>query len=222
MIKKLPRWVETGGFLLAFVAGSINAVGLLEFSHQAVSHLTGTTSLLGTTLAMLELEAFLHLSVVVFGFVAGATLSGVLLEHPALKLGRHYGTVLVIESVLIYLTMLTLEQKSDIGHYLASAACGLQNAMVTTYSGAVVRTTHMTGMFTDLGLMIGARIRGIPFDRRRALLYLHLIVGFIVGGAAGAWGFKAYGYGAFWIPSLLALLLAIGYWIYYHLTSSPP
>ncbi|HAI90280.1 MAG TPA: DUF1275 domain-containing protein, partial [Alcanivorax sp.] len=47
MLTRLPRWVEVGAFLLAFLAGSVNAVGLLGFSHQSVSHLTGTTSLLG-------------------------------------------------------------------------------------------------------------------------------------------------------------------------------
>ena len=55
MLTRLPRWVEVGAFLLAFLAGSVNAVGLLGFSHQSVSHLTGTTSLLGLALADLAL-----------------------------------------------------------------------------------------------------------------------------------------------------------------------
>ena len=50
LLTRLPRWVEVGAFLLAFLAGSVNAVGLLGFSHQSVSHLTGTTSLLGLSL----------------------------------------------------------------------------------------------------------------------------------------------------------------------------
>ena len=68
--------------------------------------------------------------------------------------------------------MAALSRGSPLGHYLASAACGLQNALVTNYSGATIRTTHVTGIFTDLGLMIGARLRGRPFDRRKALLFL--------------------------------------------------
>ena len=47
LLTRLPPWVEVGAFLLAFLAGSVNAVGLLGFSHQSVSHLTGTSSLLG-------------------------------------------------------------------------------------------------------------------------------------------------------------------------------
>jgi uncharacterized membrane protein YoaK (UPF0700 family) len=35
---------------------------------------------------------------------------------------------------------------------IASLAMGLQNATITRISGAVVRTTHLTGIFTDFGL----------------------------------------------------------------------
>lgn len=34
MISKLPRWVWTGTWVLAFVAGIINVVGFLGFEHQ--------------------------------------------------------------------------------------------------------------------------------------------------------------------------------------------
>jgi uncharacterized membrane protein YoaK (UPF0700 family) len=42
---------------------------------------------------------------------------------------------------------------------MLAMACGMQNAMTTRYSGAVVRTTHLTGMFTDMGLLIGHMLR---------------------------------------------------------------
>ena len=47
MINQLPRWVEIGGFCLALIAGSVNAIALLGFNHQGVSHLSGSSSLLG-------------------------------------------------------------------------------------------------------------------------------------------------------------------------------
>ena len=50
MISKLPRWVEYGALLLAGLAGSVNAIGLLGFQHQAISHISGTMSLLGSSL----------------------------------------------------------------------------------------------------------------------------------------------------------------------------
>ena len=65
-----------------------------------------------------------------------------------------------------------LSSGSFYGLLLASAACGLQNALATTYSGAIVRTTHVTGIFTDLGIMLGAIFRGQTLDYRKAKLFL--------------------------------------------------
>lgn len=50
MITKLPKWVEYGAFVLALSAGIVNGIGLLGFEHQAISHLSGTATLIGTDL----------------------------------------------------------------------------------------------------------------------------------------------------------------------------
>ena len=60
MISRLPRWVWIGAWALAFIAGMINVVGLLSFEHQAVTHLTGTTSMLGAAIAAGNVSAALH------------------------------------------------------------------------------------------------------------------------------------------------------------------
>ena len=78
-------------------------------------------------------------------------------------MGRRYGVALCVEGGLLLTACYLLNLNSLYGQYCASAACGLQNAMITTFSGAVVRTTHMTGIVTDLGLMIGAKLRGENF-----------------------------------------------------------
>ena len=65
-----------------------------------------------------------------------------------------------------------------LGALLAAMACGLQNAMVTTYSGALVRTTHLSGMFTDLGIGLGHLLRGLPLPVRRLSLSALIIGGF--------------------------------------------
>ena len=59
----LPRWVWIGAGLLACVAGMVNVVGYLGFEHQAVTHLTGTTTLLGSAMAQGDLRAASHLAV---------------------------------------------------------------------------------------------------------------------------------------------------------------
>ncbi len=105
------------------------------------------------------------------------------------------------------------------GQYLASAACGLQNAMITTFSGAVVRTTHMTGIITDLGIMIGESLRGRQFDRRKAKLFLFIFFGFLLGGVAGAALFVVYGLYTLVFPAMLAFATALIYWSYLYMLS---
>ncbi len=65
-------------------------------------------------------------------------------------------------------------------------AAGLQNGLATSYSGAVVRTTHLTGIATDLGILVGHTIYGEPPDWARLQLLASLFAGFLLGGALGA------------------------------------
>lgn len=221
MITKLPRWVEVGGFWLAAIAGAVNAVGLLGFSHQAVSHVSGTSTLLSLAVVNHDMALMVHLLLILLSFVAGAMLSGAIIDNAVLRLGHRYSFALIVEAALLLLAMLALGRGSDTGHLLASAACGLQNGMVTTFSGAVVRTTHLTGLFTDLGTMLGAWLRGRPLDTRRTVLYLLLIGGFVLGGVLGAYSFRLLHFGALSIPAAGALLLAAVYWIYWHRKLKP-
>ncbi|NQD36342.1 DUF1275 domain-containing protein [Permianibacter sp. IMCC34836] len=216
MTARLPPWVETGGVALAFIAGSVNAVGFLGFKHQAVSHLTGTSTILGTTLAQADFATSWHLLLILLFFVLGAVTSGLIIRDAHLRLGRRYGVALLLESLLLLLAMVLLNSGSDAGHYLASAACGLQNAMASTYSGAVIRTTHVSGMFTDLGIYLGQALRGLPVDSRRVKLYLFLLSGFIVGGTVGAAAYLRWGYSALAAPAAMAAFLSLCYWIYRH------
>lgn len=213
MITRLPKWVEYGAFLLALLAGVVNAIGLLGFQHQAVSHISGTVTLLGTSALSFNSQT-LHLFLVLVSFLLGAVLSGVFIENTALKLGRRYGVALCIESGLLLIAYFLLQNGQLSGQYFASAACGLQNAMITTFSGAVVRTTHMTGIITDLGIMIGARLRGEHFDYRKAKLFLFIFSGFLLGGVSGAKLFELFALSALLAPIALALTLALSYWGY--------
>ncbi|GGY80913.1 permease [Cellvibrio zantedeschiae] len=213
MISKLPKWVEASAFVLAFIAGSVNAIALLGFNHQGVSHLTGSSSLLGVELAKANYAEVIHLGWIILSFVVGAGLSGFAIGNESLRYGRRYGFALLCVALLLVLSMYFLNLSSNLGHYLASAACGLQNAMTSTFSGALMRTTHVTGLFTDLGIIIGLWLRGHSPDKRRVILYLILITGFIVGGLIGAISFTHLTFYAMLIPAALAALLAGIYFV---------
>lgn len=217
MITKLPRWVEYGALLLALLAGSVNAIGLMSFQHQAVSHLSGTATLFAASITDPS-SSSIHLLFVILSFLLGSTLSGVFIEGTALKQGRRYGVALCVEGTLLFASYYLLTIDSASGQYFASAACGLQNAMVTTFSGAIVRTTHMTGIITDLGLMMGAYIRGERFDFRKAKLFIIILSGFLAGGYLGAVLFNQYQLEAFGLPILLCFCLALIYWLFIYKT----
>ncbi|ELU51065.1 hypothetical protein B878_14890 [Vibrio campbellii CAIM 519 = NBRC 15631 = ATCC 25920] len=165
------------------------------------------------------MDSTIHLLFIAFSFLIGSAFSGFFIESSALKLGRRYGVALCIEGSLLLLSLGFLVQGNVYGQYLASAACGLQNSMITTFSGAVVRTTHMTGIITDLGIMIGESLRGRQFDRRKAKLFIFIFFGFLLGGTVGAGLFNVFELYALAFPALLAFVIAIAYWGYLYLQS---
>jgi uncharacterized membrane protein YoaK (UPF0700 family) len=214
MISKLPRWVWFGAWALAFAGGFINVIGLLGFTHQAISHLTGTTSMLAWSVAALDGHALIHYAAVVGSFVLGCIISGFVIQDTTLQLGRRYGAALVLESGMLCLAVPLLQHGNVLGIYSAACACGLQNGMVSAYSGTVVRTTHLSGMWTDLGVFLGHWLRGLPVDARRMRMCFLIISAFFCGGVAGATAFRHISYSALYLPAGLTAATGIAYWIY--------
>ena len=216
MIDKLPRWVWAGGAALAAIAGMINAIGFLDFHHQAMTHMTGTATLFGIAVAERDVEGISQFAFALAAFVLGAAASGAIVGASALRLGRRYGVVLFIEALLLFGAVPLLHAHNDLGTYLAVCACGMQNAMASSYSGAVLRTTHMSGILTDLGIAIGQRARGHRVDTKRMRLYALLFAAFLVGGFVGTIGFARFEEAALYGPALLIGTVGAVYTIYRH------
>lgn len=214
MIAKLPRWAWFGGIVLAFIAGMINAVGFLGFRHQAVTHMTGTTSLLGVSATAGDTASLLHFGAMLLAFVAGCAISGYVIGNSALKLGRRYGVALTIESAMLFIAVPLLHRHDDAGLWLAAAASGLQNAMAATYSGAVVRTSHVSGLVTDLGTFLGQWLRGDGADGRRVRLYLALFAAFLGGGFASGATYPWWQERTLLIPAVLTGFTGVAYFAY--------
>lgn len=216
MITRLPTWVWIGAASLAMIAGMVNVVGYLGFEHQAITHLTGTTSLLGAAIAKGDTRSEAHLLIIVLSFVGGAMLSGLIIQDSTLRLGRRYGVALAIESALLLAAVPLFEHRQIAGAALAAVAIGLQNAMTATYSGALVRTSHLTGMFTDLGVFLGHRLRGVQTEPRRLWLCLAIIGGFLAGGVTGGLLFPYFSYRTLYVPAALTGITGVAYAIYRH------
>lgn len=216
MLRQLPRWAWIGGGLLALVAGCINAVGYLCFRHQPITHLTGTSTELGLAIARVDLAEIAHWGLAILSFLTGAMSSGFIVQQRTLQLGRRYGVVLMLESALLFAATPLIAAHHDLGIYLASAACGLQNAMVSTYSGATFRTTHLSGIFTDLGIYLGQRLRGLEVDMLRIHVCVLVASHFIVGAVLGTLGFMWISERVLLIPAALTGLVGLAYAVYRH------
>lgn len=213
------------GWVLAFVAGAINAGGFLAV-HRYTSHMTGIVSGMADDLALGSLSLALAGLVLVGFFVAGAMTTAVLTHWARRRqLNSEYAVSLLLEAALLLLF-------GVLGTYLAhfttllipatvALLCfimGLQNAIVTKISSAEIRTTHMTGVITDLGIELGKLVywnravepadpRFVRASRDKLMIHGTILLCFVSGGLAGALAFKFMSYGAT-IP-IAALLAAL-------------
>ena len=214
VLRQLPRWAWYGTGILAFIAGMVNAAGYLGFRHESISNMTGNTSLLGIALGNSGGSEAVHWALAITAFVFGATLSGMIVQQSTLKLGRRYGVALVLESLLLVAAVPLLEASNSAGLYLASVGMGLQNGIVSAYSGAVIRTTHVTGIFTDLGIYIGHMLRRLPVDMLRLRVCVVVAASFMIGSAAGALLFRVLQERTLLIPAALTGFCGVSYSLY--------
>ncbi|QYM78162.1 DUF1275 domain-containing protein [Horticoccus luteus] len=214
--KPIPPWILMGGTGLAMIAGGVNAIGLLGVHPRAFSHLTGNITITAAEIARGDWPQVLHIALIVLFFFLGCVASGLIIHDSSLKAGRRYGAALLAEAALLFAATYFMRHGATGGDYLVTMACGLQNAMASSYSGAVVRTTHMTGIVTDIGLAIGVAARGHPVDRRRLGLYATLLVGFFLGGLSGGWIYLRLGPDALLIPASLTAIGGLSYTLVKH------
>lgn len=214
-MRHAPSWL-----MLAFSAGAVNAIAFLACS-RFVTHVTGTVTWVGLDANTVTLA--LDYSVVLAFFIAGATMSAVLID------GRHhrglrprYATPLVtVAAILVALAVAgmvgvfgtfggSVEGPRDFAFLSVLAfAMGLQNAAVATSTGAIVRTTHMTGPATDLGVHMATALFAEGDARRNALRHAALragkILAFTVGAGAGGVLARNYHFASFLLPAALVL-----------------
>jgi uncharacterized membrane protein YoaK (UPF0700 family) len=206
---------------LAFVAGAANAGGFLAV-HQYTSHMSGVVSGMGDNLALGSVVPVLVGFSALLAFLLGAACTSVTIRWARRhKLHSEYALPLVLEAALLLLFGLTGRQfqgYTSLGTILLLCfTMGLQNAMITKISGAVIRTTHMTGMVTDIGIELGRLVLAVKGEAspegssggKKIGLLSSLIGLFLVGGVTGALGFKHFGF-FFTIPlSTILLVLAV-------------
>jgi len=214
------------GAVLAFVAGAVNAGGFLAVQRYT-SHMTGVISGVADDLATGGFALALAGLASLLAFVAGAACTALLINWARQRrMHSEYALALLLEAGLLLLFGLVGAHLDTLAHLLVPTAVlllcfimGLQNAIVTKISQAEIRTTHMTGVVTDLGIELGRLLYwngatapdSAHFVRaNRDKLFIHsLVLGlFFVGGLVGALAFKHFGFSATLPIALLLTLMA--------------
>jgi uncharacterized membrane protein YoaK (UPF0700 family) len=213
------------GGLLAFVAGAVNAGGFLAVQRYT-SHMTGIVSSIADDLVLGQAVLAMAGVSSLLAFVGGAATTAVLINWARRRrMHGEFALSLMLEAVLLLVFGLlgaNLELFVDVfvpsTVLLLCFIMGLQNAIVTKISQAEIRTTHMTGVITDLGIELGRLAywnhsheanahHYVLADRDRLKIHAAIVVLFFVGGLAGALAFKHVGYSAT-VP-IAALLMAM-------------
>jgi uncharacterized membrane protein YoaK (UPF0700 family) len=145
--------------VLATVGGYANAVGFVVIG-TFTSHATGNVGRFANEIAAGRKTSALLALWMVLAFFAGAFIGSMILESKFFgHVSRAYAMALGLEGTFLLIFMLlTMGRRTSPPHALDTegallcAAMGIQNGLVTRLSGAVVRTTHLTGVITDLGI----------------------------------------------------------------------
>lgn len=212
------------GASLAFIAGAVNAGGFLAIG-QYTSHMTGMISSIADNFILANAELVLTALLSVLSFVLGAASTSVMVNYSKRNTDRNiYMPPLLLEAGLLLVFGLmgaNLQTHEFVNLSLTAVllcyVMGLQNALITKISNAEIRTTHLTGLVTDIGIELGKLFywNGQPGDgkdffvranRRKLRVHSLLVLSFFVGGVTGALGFKHIGFSVT-IPLAVALVI---------------
>ena len=212
------------GCTLAFVAGAVNACGFFAVG-QYTSHMSGIVSSMADDLALGNIALVLAGLSSLMSFLAGAAVTAILVNWGRRREARsRYATPLMLEAMLLLcfgVLGANLERERlffvPLTVDLLCFVMGLQNAMITKISRAEIRTTHVTGLVTDIGIELGklfywngkAQTEPVLADRARLSLLVSLFAMFFCGALAGAFGFTHLGFVVTVPLAFLLVLLAI-------------
>ena len=215
--KRTPQHNLKLAVLLGLTAGFVNAEGYLGFS-VLTTNVTGHAALFAERVALQDWKTANVIALWMALFLSGAFCSGLILTITGLNQRFSYLIPIFLEIAILFFSALygshydgSLVSKEMFAGSLLFAM-GLQNSLVSMISGSVVRTTHLTGTFTDLGIEMAQFIK-TPKIKRPVLagkirLRMFQIIFFLTGAVSGAFLFRNFGYRSFYAPiSILIFVL---------------
>ncbi len=203
--------------LLSSIAGALNAVGFL-IAGTFTANMTGNISALADHLGNGAVFMALSFAGLVVAFICGAGIAGFAIQTgERLELRSIYAVMIVVEAtILLVLGGVLIVSQSEIPEtslvLVLSFVMGLQNAVTTMISRARVRTTHVSGMATDIGIELAALFGGKQMQKDALpKLGLHslTLICFAFGGICGAVLFGLIGHWLFVIAAVILLLIGL-------------
>mmetsp|Transcript_1417 Transcript_1417/g.1882 ORF Transcript_1417/g.1882 Transcript_1417/m.1882 type:complete len:456 (-) Transcript_1417:291-1658(-) len=216
------------GICLAFNSGFINGCclsGLISESGsvmQAVSAFTGGYTKAGLALAEGDTSFFGFEAAMIGSFIGGSCISALINPKPKpWQLGPTYGPTFIIGSILLAIssTLSSTHPEDKSLFYFAAAANGLQNGMTSMYSANLIRTSHLTGTSTDIGLIIGQMLRGNYEDFFKLGVLVSLAISFWLGGLTSFYAVMKFRGFALIFNAVFFFLIGIGCVIFVILTN---
>lgn len=180
--------------LLSFVAGIVNVAGFLSVK-RLTTNVTGHFAFFVDEVFKLHfVESFIYFWFIAFFFL-GSFVSNLIVEFITRRNEKFIYIVPIIIEIFILFTIAVFGESLIVNNsnFIAFSllfAMGLQNSMVTRISNAVVRTTHLTGLFTDLGIELSQLFfykEKSYLNKLRSTIFLRLriISFFFIGGIVG-------------------------------------
>ena len=205
--------------LLSFVAGIVNVAGFLSVT-RLTTNVTGHFAFFVDEIFKLQfLQGFIYFLYIFFFFI-GSFFSNLLIEIISKRNRNHvYVAPIIIEVAILtsiaFFGNYLISSKPDLVAFSLLFAMGLQNSLVTKISNATVRTTHLTGLFTDLGIEISQLFFFTSEDEKEKLLTsiklrLSIIGFFFIGGVAGGTFYSLTNLYVLLIPAI-ALIIGLLY-----------
>lgn len=214
-----PRWwadihrnADTNlrlGCTLAAIAGATNAGGFLAVG-EYTSHMTGILSSIADNLVLRQMQLALASAALISAFLAGSMTTAWIVNWSLRRQMRSaYARPLFLEAFLLLMFGIFGAAISTFAGLfvpltvlLLCYIMGLQNAVITKVSHSEIRTTHVTGLLTDLGIELGKVFyynrsnlpQKVMANRYKLRIHSLLVSSFFGGALAGALGFKHLGY----------------------------
>lgn len=179
---------------LSFNSGFVNGC-TLQYRNIPVSHITGSFSHAALGLGEGKYENLLINMSLVLCFILGSAITGSMIPNEQFKGGLEYARLFYIGATFFLLAcyLATYYPESDWYFFCAAIASGIQNAISLKYNGSIIRTSHITGAGTDIGLVIGRVITGNHKELWKLQLLLPIVISFFFGGVVSVFAFESFG-----------------------------